>query len=53
VVGTHTHHGKDGKAHIETTVKEITDPNVITRNFSPYWGILTKTVNANQKSYTN
>jgi hypothetical protein len=53
VVGTHTHYGKDGKPDVHTTVKEITEPNTIKRNFSPYWDILTKTVNVNEKSYTN
>lgn len=53
VVGTHTHYGKDGKAHIDTTVKEITDPNIFKRNVSPYWGLLAKAVNINERSFTN
>lgn len=52
-VSVHTHFGKDGKPHHETHVKEVTDPNYFKRNYNPFWGVLTKTINPNQKSYVN
>lgn len=43
----HSHAGKDGKAHVAIHIKEVKDPDFFKRNFSPFWGVLTKTINNN------
>jgi hypothetical protein len=50
---THSHFAKDGKVHHDIHLKESKEPDYFKRNYSPYWGIIAKTVDVNQKSYTN